>query len=42
MRPFWNAHDIEIVHFTMSKPWKCAFEYADVCQRWLDAASGRS
>ena len=39
MRAFWDAHNIEVVHFTMSKPWKCAPEYAAVCQGWLDVAS---
>eukprot|EP00197_Chlamydomonas_leiostraca_P012012 CAMPEP_0202860986 /NCGR_PEP_ID=MMETSP1391-20130828/2531_1 /ASSEMBLY_ACC=CAM_ASM_000867 /TAXON_ID=1034604 /ORGANISM="Chlamydomonas leiostraca, Strain SAG 11-49" /LENGTH=407 /DNA_ID=CAMNT_0049540285 /DNA_START=446 /DNA_END=1669 /DNA_ORIENTATION=- len=34
LQGFWNAQRVEIVHFTMSKPWECQVHYFKVCQLW--------
>ena len=31
----WRSTPIQIVHFTMSKPWSCEPVYHDVCDLWL-------
>jgi hypothetical protein len=33
---FWHEHKnrIEVIHFTMSKPWSCEQAYKDVCNLW--------
>lgn len=41
-RKFWNSHqpqDINIIHYTMSKPWKCGVNgaYGPICRIWHDA-----
>jgi hypothetical protein len=41
-RAFWDSHkleDINIIHYTMSKPWKCSptGTYGPICQIWHDA-----
>ena len=35
-RSFWDEHvsRVNIVHYTMSKPWKCSHEYATPCSWW--------
>ena len=41
-RKFWNSHkleDINIIHYTMSKPWSCNLSgpYGPICQIWHNA-----
>eukprot|EP00543_Licmophora_paradoxa_P005692 CAMPEP_0202449012 /NCGR_PEP_ID=MMETSP1360-20130828/7803_1 /ASSEMBLY_ACC=CAM_ASM_000848 /TAXON_ID=515479 /ORGANISM="Licmophora paradoxa, Strain CCMP2313" /LENGTH=204 /DNA_ID=CAMNT_0049066819 /DNA_START=1 /DNA_END=615 /DNA_ORIENTATION=- len=41
-RQFWDKHsfqDINIIHYTMEKPWKCKPHsfYAPMCKVWLEA-----
>lgn len=41
-RNFWDEHkleDINIIHYTMKKPWKCppAGNYGPICKLWIDA-----
>jgi lipopolysaccharide biosynthesis glycosyltransferase len=41
-RKFWDDHkieDINIIHFTMQKPWKCRPNgpYAALCKIWNEA-----
>lgn len=42
-RQFWDQHkleDINIIHYTMKKPWKCGANdrmYGPVCKIWVDA-----
>ncbi|KAL7535397.1 hypothetical protein ACHAWF_005159 [Thalassiosira exigua] len=41
-RAFWDEHkleDINIVHYTMQKPWKCQPRgpYGPICKLWIDA-----
>jgi lipopolysaccharide biosynthesis glycosyltransferase len=41
-RDFWNQHkpeDINVIHFTMTKPWKCdrKGQYGPICALWIDA-----
>ncbi len=41
-RQFWDEHkleDIRIIHYTMSKPWKCNANgpYGPICKVWIDA-----
>lgn len=41
-RQFWDQHkleDINIIHYTMSKPWKCQAKgpYGPICQIWINA-----
>ena len=31
----WRSTPIQVVHFTMSKPWACAPVYREVCKMWL-------
>ena len=35
-RQYWDAHadQINIIHYTMSKPWECTDEYMQVCRIW--------
>ena len=41
-REFWDQHkveDINIVHYTMQKPWKCQANgpYGPICKLWIEA-----
>mmetsp|Transcript_6250 Transcript_6250/g.9612 ORF Transcript_6250/g.9612 Transcript_6250/m.9612 type:complete len:322 (-) Transcript_6250:95-1060(-) len=41
-RKFWDEHkieDINIIHYTMSKPWNCSPQgrYGPICELWLNA-----
>mmetsp|Transcript_17360 Transcript_17360/g.32911 ORF Transcript_17360/g.32911 Transcript_17360/m.32911 type:complete len:355 (+) Transcript_17360:184-1248(+) len=41
-REFWDQHkvsDINIIHYTMQKPWKCKPNgpYGPICKIWIDA-----
>ena len=41
-REFWDQHkleDINIIHYTMKKPWKCpnGGQYGPICKIWNDA-----
>ena len=41
-RQFWDEHnidDINIIHYTMSKPWKCSPNgpYGPICKLWINA-----
>lgn len=41
-REFWDQHkpeDINVIHFTMQKPWKCQKNgrYGPICSLWLNA-----
>jgi len=41
-REFWNEHkseDINVIHYTMSKPWKCKPKgpYGPICTLWINA-----
>ena len=41
-REFWDKHkleDINIIHYTMQKPWKCKPKgaYGPICKLWMDA-----
>mmetsp|Transcript_30521 Transcript_30521/g.33811 ORF Transcript_30521/g.33811 Transcript_30521/m.33811 type:complete len:336 (+) Transcript_30521:54-1061(+) len=41
-RTFWDQHkleDINIIHYTMSKPWKCSSKgpYGPICDVWINA-----
>lgn len=41
-RKFWDEHrieDINIIHYTMSKPWNCSPQgsYGPICKLWLNA-----
>ena len=41
-RKFWDSYkleDINIIHYTMSKPWKCSSDgpYGPICQIWHNA-----
>ena len=42
-RKFWDQHkleDINIIHYTMQKPWKCKANgsYGPICKLWIDSA----
>ena len=41
-REFWDQHDmkdVQIIHYTMQKPWKCKANgpYGPICRLWIDA-----
>ena len=41
-REFWDQHkleDINVIHFTMQKPWKCQVKgaYGPICELWVNA-----
>lgn len=43
-RKFWDQHkleDINVIHYTMQKPWKCRSKgpYWPICKLWIDAYS---
>jgi len=43
-REFWDQHkldDINIIHYTMSKPWRCGPKgpYGKICKLWINAFS---
>ena len=35
-RQYWGKHEagINVIHFTMSKPWECSSPYEAVCEMW--------
>ena len=35
-RKLWDSFDgqINVIHYTMEKPWNCGYEYASVCRLW--------
>jgi alpha-N-acetylglucosamine transferase len=35
-RQFWNEHEpnINVIHYTMNKPWDCSSEYMKICDKW--------
>ena len=38
-RPYWDRHEamgINVVHFTMSKPWQCSDPYQAICELWSE------
>lgn len=37
MPDYWSRRerDIRILHYTVSKPWRCRFMYARVCELWM-------
>jgi glycogenin glucosyltransferase len=38
-RQLWDrvSDQINVIHFTMQKPWDCGGEYREICQKWVDA-----
>lgn len=37
-RPFWDdrADQINVIHYTMNKPWECGVDYEPICALWND------
>ena len=35
-KSYWKQHEnnFSIIHFTMSKPWKCSYMYKSLCDKW--------
>ena len=36
-KEYWlkNENEIVVIHFTMSKPWQCAWKYRHLCDKWM-------